>query len=138
MHLGKKLSFKPVGRKINGNNTCNVPGRVKYRAVGAVELAPLVRIRNIVDRGNAVSRTGKRFCKFNAVTECGRTYLVKVHRENKTVFTFFPDTVNIFEFNVIPEDRKLVIQCIVFIASDIFFLHACEIVAVNRCSGTVC
>ena len=135
--LGRELVFEPVDSKVNGYDSCHISLVVENRAVRTVEFAPLVGIRNLVNRSFTFACIRESDCIFNAVAVARRAYLVQVHRENKITRGFFLNAVYVFEFYVISEYCESIVDPVIFIASYSILGQSLHYLAVDRTRSAV-
>ena len=97
----------------------------------------MVRIRHFVDSSCSLPCFCKSFGIFNAVAVTCRAYLVKIHREDKLSGFIFLDAVNIFELNIISENRKSIVDLVISNAAYGIFCESFYYFATDRACGTV-
>ena len=88
----------------------HMAGGIEHGAVGAVKLAPCVRIGHLVHRRDSAPGAGQRLRVLHAVAKAGRRVKVQVHGEDELFGLRLPDAVDVFKLHIITENRQRIVD----------------------------
>ena len=131
------LGLIPGGVKIYTDDAGNPAGGVQHRAVGAVEIAPLIPGRLCVHSGGSLRCLPQGIGDKHLFAEIRGILGIGIHGKDKVILADLADGVDIFNIHVVLENRQLVTDILQLRRSDILFLQLAQDVPVQQAGRSV-
>ena len=126
------LGLIPGGVKIYTDDAGNPAGGVQHRAVGAVEIAPLIPGRLCVHSGGSLRCLPQGIGDKHLFAEIRGIHRVGIHGKDKVILADLANGVDILNLDVVLENRQLVTDILQLRRSDILFLQLAQDVPVQQ------
>ena len=126
------LRLIPGGVKIYTDDAGNPAGGVQHRAVGAVEIAPLVPGGLGVHGGGSLRRLPQGVGDKHLFAEIRGILGVGIHGKDKVILADLADGIDILNVNVFLENRQLVTDILQLRRPDILFSQLAQNVPVQQ------
>ena len=131
------LLLIPLGAEVEADHARDFAFGVEDRAVRAVEVAPAVGGRRVVNGGGALGRLDEGVCDEDLLAELARVDGIGVDGKDVCILVYLPDGIDKFDIGVVHEDKERIRDRLKYRRTHVVLGECLHHVAVKKISRRV-